>query len=64
MALMKSLLDEIDRNKELLHEYQQIPTGMIGASMIQLDLDKAKKSIEEDNVVEMVAVYDRLKNNK
>ncbi len=63
MSLMKSLLDEIERNRKLLDGYKKIPNGFIGASMIQIDLDRAKKSIETDNVVEMLVVYDKLKNN-
>jgi len=64
MTLMKKLLEELDRNKELLREYEAIPTGFIGASMIKLDIQKAEKSIEENNLVDMLSVFEILKNNE
>ena len=65
MTLMKELLDEMIRNQDLLREYQAIGTpGMIGASMIRIDVEQAKKSIEENNLPEMFKIFEKLKNNK
>lgn len=65
MTLMKSLLDEIERNLYLLREYINIGApGMMGASMIRLDIQLAKKSIEENDVAKMLRSFEKLKNNK
>ena len=41
-----------------------IPSGFIGASMIELDINAAKKAIEDDNVVAMLFNFNKLKGNK
>lgn len=65
MSLMKDLLNEIERNIELKRMYAEIPIGgFIGASMIDLDIQRAKKSIDDDNVVEMLTAFGKLKKNK
>lgn len=63
--LMEGLLQELNRNRELLQQYKNIgPAGMIGASMIALDIQAGEKSISDDDIVAMVTIYQRLKGNK
>jgi hypothetical protein len=62
--LMDGLMDELNRNRELLKEYQKIPTGMFGAAFIKNDIEMGEKAIREGDTVEMVKAYARLKENK
>jgi len=57
--------DEIKRNYQLLESYHGIgPAGVFGATMIQADLDAAHKALQDDDVIEILRVYERLKGNK
>ncbi len=64
MTFMKELLNEIDRNRELQEFYKAIPTGFIGASIIELNINAAKKAIEDNDVVAMLLCFNKLKGNK
>ena len=65
MTFMKQLLDEIERNIKLLEEYKKIGfPGQIGATLIKMNIETAKKSIEEDNLPEMLLIFEKLKKNK
>jgi len=41
--LMEGLLKELNRNKEILVEYEKIPAGAFGALMIKQKITDAKK---------------------
>lgn len=60
---MQTLLDEMNRVRGLIAEYKSLPNnaGFIGASLMQLDIQRAEKAIADDNVIEMLVVYDKLK---
>ena len=62
MAEIKDVL--VERVKELQQMYKDIPAGFIGNSMIQLDLDFAKKAIVEDNLPNMLIALKKLGLNK
>lgn len=55
---------EIKRNQELKKMYDDIPTGFIGASLIQQDIDFAIKALAENNVIKILQAYEKLKNNE
>lgn len=63
--LMQSLLDEMNRNRELLTEYERIgPAGMFGAAMIKNDIRMAERAISEGDVVAMLQAYEKLKESQ
>lgn len=55
---------EIKRNQELKKIYDGIPTGFIGASMIQQDIDYAVKALAEGDIVNILQAYQKLKGNE
>lgn len=64
-SLMEGLMQELNRNRELLQQYKDIgPSGMIGATMIAMDIQDGEKAIVDDDVVAIVSMYNRLKGNK
>jgi len=60
--LMEGLLDEMNRVRELITEYKSLPNnaGFIGASFMQIDIQKAEKAISSGDVVEMLVAYKSL----
>lgn len=46
---------------ELLPMYDAIPTGVIAATMMRQDLDRASKALADGDVIEMLRVYESLK---
>lgn len=64
MNLAEGLASEIKRNQELLKMYEGIPTGFIGASMLKLDINRAIDVQASGDVVEMLVVFEKLKNNE
>lgn len=63
-SLAEELPIEIKRNQELKSIYNGIPTGFIGASLIQLDIDAAVKSLADGDVIAMLQAYEKLKGNE
>jgi len=61
--LAESLLNEIERNRELLEAYRAIPTGMFGAAMIDVDIKNAVNALASGDALEMLKAYEALKNN-
>lgn len=60
--LMSALLRELDRNREILTEYQRIgPEGVFGAAMIKQAINRGTAAIASGNVVEMLQAYESLK---
>lgn len=65
MNLAEGLIQELNRNRELLSEYKAIgPPGQFGATMIALDIKNAEKTQASGDVVEMLRCYESLKNNE
>ena len=61
---MEGLLEEIDRNTELLEGYKSIgPAGTFGAAGITADIKSAKEAIGSGDTVAMVRIYKALKEN-
>ena len=59
--LMDELLKEMNRAREVLKEYEQIPEGIFGAAMIKQSIQRAEKSISSGDVVQMLLAYNDLK---
>jgi len=61
--LMDGLFDEMNRVRELIKEYQQLPNGVgnIGSALMKANIDNAERSIRNNDVVEMLVCYEQLK---
>lgn len=55
--LMDGLLNELNRVRELKEHYDEIPQGAFGSVMIQQSIEKAEKSIKDNDVVAMLSAY-------
>ena len=64
MNLMEGLIEECNRNRELKKVYDEIPTGAMGAALIQADIDRAEKAMGTGDVVEMLEIYNTMKSNE
>jgi hypothetical protein len=63
--LMDGLMDELNRNRELLKEYEAIgPTGVFGAAFLRQVINRGEQSIRSGNVIEMLQAYSELKESK
>ncbi len=63
--LMDGLLREMNRNREVLKEYEAIgPAGRFGAAMIKQAIANAEKSIADNDVVQMLVCYKTLEETK
>ncbi len=60
--LMEGLLSQMNRVRETIKEYEQLPgnVGMIGASLMKIDIQKAEKAIGSGDVVQMLQCYSAL----
>lgn len=61
MNLIDGMQREMNRCRELLKLYEQIPTGTFGAAVIKQGISKAEKAIADDSIVEMLKSYEALK---
>lgn len=62
--MIKELMDEIERNKELKSLYDEVPQGKFGSIMIQQAIERAEKAIQENDVVQMVKSLAELRDHK
>lgn len=64
--LAEALAAEVARNQDLLSVYDGLPGGVgaFGAMMIRRDLAQATTAMLSGDVVEMVRVYQTLKENE
>ena len=62
----EEILVELERNRELLLVYQSLPDniGAFGATMINQDISFAEKALVENDVVNILQAYAKLKQNK
>lgn len=61
MNLIQGLHKELDRVRELLKLYEEIPEGFFGASLIKVAIKKAEQAIEEEDIVKETVAYKELK---
>lgn len=61
--LMEGLLDEITRVTELITEYKSLPkgAGSFGATIMQVQVNKAKQFISMGDTIGMLQSYNELK---
>ena len=64
MNLVEALEQEIQRNRDLLKLYEEIPTGAFGAMMIDLDIKAAINALASGDVVEIARAYAAMKDNE
>jgi hypothetical protein len=63
--LMDGLIDELNRNRELLKQYEAIgPAGMFGAHFIKQAIKDGEDSIRSGDVVQMLRAYSELKDTQ
>ena len=60
MNLIEGLQEEMNRCRELKKEYEKIPTGVFGATMIQVDINNGERAIASGDVVKMLSAYKKL----
>jgi hypothetical protein len=60
--LMQGLLNEIERCSKLVELYKELPQGVgtFGSTMIQQDINNAKKAIQSGDITEMAKAYKAL----
>lgn len=64
--LMSGLLEEMNRVRELIKEYEHPimkGAGFLGASMMKIGIQNAERAISSGDVVQMLVCYDALKKN-
>ena len=64
MNIAEALAKEIKRNRKLLELYKQIPTGVFGATMIDLDIKNAVEVLASGDVIEIMKAHEALKDNE
>jgi len=64
LNLIEGIQAELERNRELLKDYLEIPTGAFGATMIKLGIEAAEKAIAQGDTVQMLRCYNELKESK
>ena len=63
--ILEALMEELNRNKELLTEYEAIgPAGQFGAMMLRQSIKRAEQAITESDTVAMIRCYEDLKTNE
>lgn len=62
---MTSLAEEYPKQqarcRELLQMYREIPTGLIGASMIEIVLKEADEAAVSGVLLDMITVFEKMK---
>lgn len=58
---MDGLLSEMNRAREVKAMYDEIPQGKFGSIMIQQSIERAERSIKDNDVVAMLQAYNDLK---
>lgn len=64
MNMAEALAKEIERNRELLKLYQEIPTGVFGAMMIDLDIKNAVEALASGDAIKIIETYESMKDNE
>jgi hypothetical protein len=65
MNLIEGLIEQMNRNRELLDAYKSIGTpGTFGAAMITADIHAAEKAMGEGDTIAMLKCFATLKENQ
>lgn len=63
--LLTALMDELDRNRELLKEYEAIgPAGAFGSIFIKTAIRNGENAIRSGDVIQMLQAYSELKDTQ
>ena len=62
--LEKELKLEIERNKEILKQYESIPQGIFAATLIKHSIKFAQNALGEGNLVHIIQSLKDLRENK
>lgn len=63
-SLAEEILQQQERVRELLTEYEKIPTGIFGAAMLKQLLKRTEVAVMNQDPVEMLLCYEELKECK
>jgi hypothetical protein len=55
--LMDGLFEQMNRAREIKKMYDEIPQGKFGSIMIQQSIDRAEKSIRDNDVIAMLTAF-------
>lgn len=63
--LMNGLLNEMNRVRELITQYEALPNGvgMFGVTTMKSSIKMAEKSISNGDIIEMLKQYENLKSH-
>ena len=61
MNIIEGIQQEVVRCRELLKEYEAIPQGAFGAIMLKQIIAKAETAIAHGDTIEMIRLYQELK---
>lgn len=65
ICLVTALSDELNRNREILKEYEKIgPVGAFGAAFIKQSIAKGREALNSGDVTAMLYAYNDLKENQ
>ncbi len=64
MNLVEGVIAELNRNRELLQVYKEIPAGAFAAINLANDIQRAEAALVSGDAIEMLRVYKLLKENK
>ena len=64
MNLIEGLQEKMNRSRELLKCYEEIPTGGFGAMMIRQDIATTERAISNGDTIEMVQMCEVLDNHQ
>ena len=61
--LIDGLLYEMNRVREIIKEYESLPkgAGVFASTIMKIDIQRAEKSIRDNDVIEMMVCYTKLK---
>jgi len=64
MNLIEGLQEELNRCRELLQTYREIPTGGFGAAVVEQSIREGEAAIASRDVVRMLRAYKDLQARK
>ena len=66
MNAIEGLQQELERNKELLKQYEELPiqSGFFGVAVLKEKIKRGEKAMVSGDVVEMLSAYRQLKDSE
>jgi hypothetical protein len=63
MNLIEGLQKEIQRNRNLVKIYNEVPKGVFASIMINQDIVDAERAMAEGDTIAMIRLFETLQNN-